>query len=105
MNDVHTWHRPLRVTHDMTVSALVDELANSSFGARRTAHACQLAAEWAADSRLRVIITISGALSIAQQTSIVAQLIAAGRLHAVIATGAVVRLTLTWISSRTPTPR
>jgi deoxyhypusine synthase len=95
MNDGPMWQRPLRVRQDMTVAALVDELSNSSFGARRVARACQLAAQWAADSRLRVIITISGALSIAQQTSIVAQLISAGKLHAVITTGAVVTHSLT----------
>ncbi|HUE87060.1 MAG TPA: deoxyhypusine synthase family protein [Vicinamibacterales bacterium] len=95
MNDVPMWQRPLRVAPDMTVAALVDELSYSSFGARRVARACQLASRWASNPQLRVIITISGALSIAQQTSIVAQLIGAGKLHAVITTGAVVTHSLT----------
>ena len=74
----------------MTVAALIDELASSSFGARRAAQACKLAENWASDSRLRIIVSISGALSIAQQTSILAQLVAARLVRAVITTGAVI---------------
>ena len=89
------WQRPLRISSDMTVAALVDELAQSSFGARNVAHACRLARSWSSLPEFRVILTISGALSIAQQTSIVAQLIEARRVHAVVTTGAVVTHSLT----------
>lgn len=94
-DDFGLTQRPLRLAPDMTVGALVDELTHSSFGARTVAHACRLAERWSALPDLRVILTISGALSIAQQSSIVAQLIAAGRIHAIVATGAVVTHSLT----------
>jgi deoxyhypusine synthase len=89
------WQRPLRVLPDMTVAALLDELAQSSFGARSVAQACRLARTWKDIPGFRVILTVSGALSIAQQTSIVAQLIDAGRIHAIVTTGAVVTHSLT----------
>lgn len=89
------WQKPLKIEPQMTVAELLDELAHSSFGARSVARASRLAQSWAATRDLRVVLTISGALSIAQQTSIVAQLIEAGRVHAVVATGAVVTHSLT----------
>ena len=79
----------------MRVTDLIDELQFSSFGARSLARACTLARKWSETPGLRVIATISGALSVAQQTSIVAQLIAAGQVHAVVTTGAVVTHSLT----------
>lgn len=94
-NESLRWQRPVRVTADMSVAGLVDELLNSSFGARRAAQACKLASQWTSESHLRIILSVSGALSIAQQTSIVAQLVAGGLVHAVVTTGAVVTHSLT----------
>jgi deoxyhypusine synthase len=79
----------------MMVTELVEELQHSSFGARSLARACTLAQRWSETPGLRVIVTISGALSVAQQTSIVAQLITARKVHAIVTTGAVVTHSLT----------
>src|SRR6266446_2117326 len=89
------WQRPLRITPNMTIAALLDELAQSSFGARNVAYACKLARGWNSLANFRVILTVSGALSIAQQGSIVAQLVEARRIHAIVTTGAVVTHSLT----------
>ena len=79
----------------MMVTELVEELQHSSFGARSLARACTLAQRWSETPGLRVIVTISGALSVTQQTSTVAQLITARKVHAIVTTGTVVTHSLT----------
>lgn len=91
---MRSWQRPLRLEPGMSVAALLEELDQSSFGARSVALAAKLAASWHRQS-LRVIMSISGALSVAQQTSIVAQLVESRLVHAVITTGAVVTHSVT----------
>lgn len=82
--------RALSVHANMSVTEMIEELANTSFGGRRIAAAYLLARSWRQSAALRVIATISGAMSIANQTSILAQLVSHRLVHAIVATGAVV---------------
>jgi len=92
--------RPVKVWGGMTVRDLVAELRNSSFGARRVAEACDLVASWKERPGCRVILTVSGAMSVAQQGSVIAALIQQGVVHCVVTTGAVVTHSLTQESGR-----
>lgn len=87
--------RPVRVQKGMTVTALIEELRHSSFGARSVARACKLSQRWSQTPGLRVVLTVSGALSVAQQSSIVAQLVETQKIHAIVTTGAVITHCLT----------
>lgn len=74
---------------------LLRAMANTAFAGRQLGEALDILALMAKDSECRVVLTISGAMTVAKQGKIVCDLIDRGVVDAVIATGALIAHGLT----------
>ncbi|MGA2269045.1 MAG: deoxyhypusine synthase family protein [Bryobacteraceae bacterium] len=81
---------PLDVTECGTLDQILEAMANTSLGARRLGHAWQILKTVMDDPECRLVLTMSGAMSIAKLSRTLGRLITERIVHAVVATGAVV---------------
>jgi len=69
---------------------LLFAMKKTAFGGRQLGEAFEILLEMARDSDCRVVLTISGAMTVAKQGRIVCDMIDRGLVHAVVATGALI---------------
>lgn len=81
---------PIRLSADVSPDELLEQMAGGSFGARSLGHAWSVLRGVIADPDCKVLLTVSGALSVAQLGPIFAAMVKRDILHAVVCTGAVV---------------
>ncbi|MGD9126031.1 MAG: deoxyhypusine synthase family protein [Planctomycetia bacterium] len=74
---------------------LLQAMSRTAFSGRQLGTAFEILTEMARDRECRVVMTISGAMTVAKQGKIVCDLIERGVIHAVIATGALIAHGLT----------
>jgi deoxyhypusine synthase len=74
---------------------LLRGMSQTAFAGRQLGDACDILLEMARDTECRVVLTISGAMTVAKQGRIVCDLIDRGLVDAVVATGALVAHGLT----------
>lgn len=79
---------PIDVTKTRTVSELLDAMSRTAFSGRSLGEAADILVQMARDERCFVVGTFSGAMTIAKQGLMIAEMIDQGLLHAVVATGA-----------------
>ena len=82
--------RPLKLHPGLSPRELLEQMEGASFGARSLGHAWRVLRTILDDSECRVLLTVSGALSVAQLGGIFRAMLARKILHAVVTTGAVV---------------
>lgn len=76
-------------------AALLRAMAKTAFGGRQLGEALEILLTMARDPACRVVLTLSGAMTVAKQGRILCDLIDRGVVHAVIATGALIAHGLT----------
>jgi deoxyhypusine synthase len=74
---------------------LVHAMSKTAFGGRQVGNALEIWREMAADPDVKVVMTLSGAMTVAKQGSIVCEMIDRGLVHAIVATGALMAHGLT----------
>ncbi len=74
---------------------LLRAMSKTAFSGRQLGEACDVFLEMVGDPTCRVVLTISGAMTVAKQGRIICDLIDRGLVHAVIATGALIAHGLT----------
>lgn len=74
---------------------LLRAMSKTAFGGRQLGEALEIMLDMHARPQCRVVLTISGAMTVAKQGRIVCQMIERGIVHAVIATGALIAHGLT----------
>jgi deoxyhypusine synthase len=79
---------PLDLGKVKTVDDLVRGLAATAFAGRRTGEAADVLEQMIRDPECAVVLTISGAMTIAKMGLVVCEMVERGMVHAVIATGA-----------------
>ncbi len=79
---------PLDVTRTRTVSDLLDAMSRTAFSGRSLGEAAEIMVQMAGDTQCLVIGTFSGAMTIAKQGLMIAEMIDQGLIHAVVSTGA-----------------
>jgi len=82
--------KPLRVEECPSLGDLLDAMAETSFGGRQVGHAWSVLRWVAQQPRLPVILTISGAMTVAKMGALFGSLISRGIVKAVVTTGALV---------------
>jgi deoxyhypusine synthase len=80
--------QPLDLSRVKTVDDLVRGLSRTSFGGRRAGEAADALETMIRDPGCAVVLTISGAMTIAKMGLVVCEMIERGMIHAVISTGA-----------------
>lgn len=78
-----------------TFSDLVGAMRKTAFGGRQLGEALDICLEMARDPECKVILTMSGAMTVAKQGRIVCEMIDRGLVDAVVATGAIMAHGLT----------
>ncbi len=73
-----------------SVSELVAGMARTAFGGRKVGQAAALLEKMVRDSQTKVVLTLSGAMTIAKQGLVICDMIEAGMVHAIVSTGALV---------------
>lgn len=81
---------PLDLSTATTVEELVSQMGATSFGARRVGEAAELLHAMATDEDCFVVLTLTGAMTVAKLGLVIADMIDLGMVHAVVATGALV---------------
>ena len=76
-------------------AGLVRAMAKTAFGGRQLGDALEVFLAMARDPGCRVVLTLSGAMTVAKQGRIICELIDRGLVHAVVATGALMAHGLT----------
>lgn len=76
-------------------SGLVRAMGRTAFGGRALGDAMDILLEMARDRECTVVMTLSGAMTVAKQGTLVCQMIDRGLVHAVVATGALMAHGLT----------
>ena len=76
-------------------AGLVRAMASTAFGGRRLGQALDVCLAMARDSECKVVMTLSGAMTVAKQGRIICEMIDHGLVHAIIATGALMAHGLT----------
>jgi deoxyhypusine synthase len=74
---------------------LLRAMSRTAFGGRQLGEAFDILLEMADNRRCRVVLTLSGAMTVAKQGRIVCEMIDRGLVHAVVATGALIAHGLT----------
>lgn len=74
---------------------LVRAMALTAFGGRRLGQALDVCLAMVRDPRCKVVLTLSGAMTVAKQGRIICEMIDRGMVHAVVATGALMAHGLT----------
>jgi len=81
---------PFDISPGLSGRELLEQMEGTSFGARALGHAWSVLRSVLCDSQCRVLLTVSGALSVAQLGGIFHGMLVRNILHAVCTTGAVV---------------
>lgn len=81
---------PISMRPGLSLGELLEQLEGSSFGARSPGNAWRVLRGILEDPGCRVLLTVSGALSVAQFGSVFREMLAGNILHAVVTTGAVI---------------
>lgn len=76
-------------------AGLVRAMSLTAFGGRRLGQALEVCLAMARDSECKVVLTLSGAMTVAKQGRIICEMIDRGMVHAVVATGALMAHGLT----------
>lgn len=79
---------PLDLSSINNVDGLVKAMGNTSFGGRRVGEAADLLYKMVKDEKCFVVLTLSGAMTIAKMGLLVCDMIDKGMVHAVVSTGA-----------------
>jgi deoxyhypusine synthase len=79
---------PIDVTKARTCSELLDAMSRTAFSGRSLGEAAEIMVEMARDPTCFVVGTFSGAMTIAKQGLMIAEMIDQGLIHAVVSTGA-----------------
>ncbi len=87
--------RSLSLDEIDSFSGLLRSMSRTAFAGRQLGEALEILLEMARNPRCRVVLTISGAMTVAKQGRIMCDLIDRGIVHAVIATGALIAHGLT----------
>src|SRR5688572_8462597 len=74
---------------------LLRAMSKTAFGGRQLGHAFEILVQMARDPDCTVVLTLSGAMTVAKQGLIVCEMIDRGLVHAVVATGALMAHGLT----------
>ncbi len=74
---------------------LLQAMSATAFSGRRLGDAYDILLDMAQDSECKVVLTLSGAMTVAKQGSIICDMIDRGLVHAVVATGALIAHGLT----------
>ena len=67
---------------------LLQRMSKTAFGARQLGEAYRVLKEMAADDACKIVVTVSGAMTIAKQGLLVCEMIERGWVQAVVTTGA-----------------
>ena len=90
--DGHSDHlqpvRSLDLSRTGSVDDLVRAMAATSFGGRTVGEAADILEAMVRDENCRVVLTLSGAMTIAKQGLVICEMIERGWVHAVVSTGA-----------------
>lgn len=78
-----------------TFSELVEAMGRTAFSGRKLGEAYEVLLEMARDAECEVVLTISGAMTVAKQGTIICEMIDRGLVKAVVATGALIAHGLT----------
>ena len=78
-----------------TFSELVEAMGRTAFSGRKLGEAYEVLLEMARDGKCEVVLTISGAMTVAKQGTIICEMIDRGLVKAVVATGALIAHGLT----------
>lgn len=78
-----------------TFSQLVEAMKKTAFSGRKLGEAYEVLLEMARDEECEVVLTISGAMTVAKQGTIICDMIERGMVKAVVATGALIAHGLT----------
>lgn len=81
---------PLDLTGIDSVSSLVQAMGQTSFGARRVGAAAELFEKMCRDPETFVVLTVTGAMTVAKLGLLISQMIEDGMVQAVVATGALI---------------
>jgi deoxyhypusine synthase len=80
--------RSLDLSSTESVDALVRGMAKTSFGGRTLGEAADVLEAMVRDEDCKVVLTLSGAMTIAKQGLVICEMIERGWVHAVVSTGA-----------------
>src|SRR5690606_31693366 len=78
-----------------TFAGLVRAMQKTAFGGRQLGEALDVTLAMARDPECKVILTLSGAMTVAKQGLLVCEMIERGMVHAIVATGALMAHGLT----------
>lgn len=78
-----------------TFAELVRAMGRTAFSGRQMGEALDIVLAMTRDQRCRVVLTVSGAMTVAKQGRIICEMIERGIVHAVVATGALIAHGLT----------
>ncbi len=79
---------PLDVANTNSVDALLRAMSQTAFGGRRLGEAADVLEAMIRDSDCLVVVTLSGAMTIAKQGLVLCEMIDRGWVHAIVSTGA-----------------
>ncbi|MBK9118883.1 MAG: deoxyhypusine synthase family protein [Phycisphaerales bacterium] len=79
---------PIDVTQTATASELLAAMSRTAFSGRSLGEAADILVEMAKDPDCFVVLTLSGAMTIAKQGLLITEMIDQGLVHAVVSTGA-----------------
>ncbi len=82
--------RPLDPRKIRTVDDLVQAMGKTSFTARRIGEAADLFYEMVSDPDCKIVLTLSGAMTVAKMGLQICEMIERGMVHAVVSTGALI---------------
>lgn len=81
---------PLDLSACGSVDALVRGMARTAFGGRKTGEAADLVEAMVRDPKCGVVLTLSGAMTIAKMGLLITEMIERGMVQAIVSTGALV---------------
>jgi deoxyhypusine synthase len=80
--------KPLDLAQVTTVGDLVEQMAHTSFGGRAVGEAAEVLHQMAKDKDCFVVLTLSGALTVAKMGLVICDMIDRGLVNAIVSTGA-----------------
>jgi deoxyhypusine synthase len=92
---------PIDVAAHSSVSALLKEYAHTAFGGRNLGEAAETLERMIRDPECLVVLTLSGAMTVAKQGLLICEMIERGWVHVVVSTGALMAHGLVEGSGRT----
>jgi len=79
---------PLDITKANSISAMLDGMSRTSFGGRNLGEAAEVLHAMVEDEKCKVVLTLSGAMTIAKMGLVITEMIDQGMVDAVVSTGA-----------------